>query len=139
LWAKERGYKWLDFGHCRSFLNDGVFNYKKRWGMEIEISKRLKNILGIKVCNYCQGVKNFLEKNPFIFINQGKLMGLVFVGKPHELSYDEVQSCVKTHSIPGLDYLVIVSDQGFEQKAKEFADSCLTPKILLTNRSFFNI
>ncbi len=40
LWTKERGYEWCDFDHCRPFFNDGVFCYKKRWGMEIRRSKR---------------------------------------------------------------------------------------------------
>ena len=123
LWAQERGFKWMDFGHCRSFLKDGVFNYKKHWGMEIKISERLRSIFGIKICNYCQGVQNFLEKNPFIFIDQGKLKGLISVEQDDPLTLEEVQSLVKTYSIPGLDCLVILSEQGFTQQAEEFGYS----------------
>ena len=138
LWAKERGYKWMDFGHCRSFLKDGVFIYKKHWGMEIKISERLRSIFGIKICNYCQGVRNFLENNPFIFKDdKGKLKGLIFVEKNHEISFEEVQACIKNYAIPGLDCLVIVSDKGFDQGAKEFANSCSTPRVQLANRSVF--
>ena len=137
LWAKKMGYKWMDFGHCRSFLKDGVFKYKKYWGMEIKISERVTGIFGIKICNYCQGVQNFLENNPFVFIDQGKLKGLIFVNNSHEISFKEVQACVKSYAIPGLDCLVIVSDQGFEQEAKEFANSCSTPSVQLVNTSVF--
>ena len=106
--------------------------------MEIKISERLRSIFGIKICNYCQGVRNFLENNPFIFKDdKGKLKGLIFVEKNHEISFEEVQACIKNYAIPGLDCLVIVSDKGFDQGAKEFANSCSTPRVQLANRSVF--
>jgi len=123
LWAKERGYRWVDFGHCRSFLKDGVFNYKKRWGMGIKLSTQLRTVFGMKVCNFHQGVKTFLEKNPFIFVEQEKLKGLILVDQNHPLTLEEAQSLVKTYSIPGLDCLIVLSDQGFTQETKEFGCS----------------
>ena len=120
LWAKERGYKWLDFGHCRSFLKDGVFYHKKQWGMEIIKSTRLRYVFGMKVCNYHQGIQNVLEKNPFIFMDQEKLKGFILVRQSHPLIPEEIQSLFKTYSIVGLDCLVIFSDQGFTQQAEEF-------------------
>jgi hypothetical protein len=123
LWAKERGYKWVDFGHCRSFLKDGPFNHKKHWGMEIRVSARVRDVFGVKVSNYHQGVQTFLEKSPFIFIDQEKLKGLIFVAQNHPLTLKEVQSLVKTYSIPGLDCLVILSDPGFTQQAEAFGCS----------------
>ena len=131
LWAKERGYKWLDFGECRSFLNDGVLNYKKSWGMEMKISRRLMNIFGMKICNFHSGVRNFLENKPFIFMDQEKLKGLILVGQNHPPTVEEVQSLVKTYSISGLDSLAILSDQGFTQQAEEFANSCSTQRLQL--------
>ncbi len=119
FWAQERGYKWMDFGHCRSFLKDGVFNHKKHWGMQVKMSKRLKNVFGIKVLNYHKGVRTFLEKNPFIFVDQGKLNGLIPIEQGHPLTLEEVQSLANTYSIPGLDSLVIASSQGFSQEARE--------------------
>jgi hypothetical protein len=137
LWAKERGYRWIDFGHGGSFLRYGLFNHKKHWGMEIKISRRFRNIFGIKICNFSHGVQNLLEENPFIFIDQRKLKRLILVKNKHNLSLKEAQACIKTYSVPGLDCLVIVSDQGFDQEAKEFANSCSTPRVQLANRSVF--
>ncbi len=121
LWAKEKGYKWLDFGHCRSFLKDGVFYHKKQWGMKIIRSTRLRYVFGMKVRSNHQGIQNFLEKNPFIFMDQEKLKGLILVDQNHPLTLEEVQSLVKTYSIPGLDCLTILSGQGFTQPAEEFS------------------
>jgi hypothetical protein len=135
LWAKEGGYRSLNFGHCRSFLNDGVFNFKKRWGMKIEVSESLKSIFGIKICNYSKGVEKFLERNPFIFLDKEKLNGLIFVSQNDPISIEEVKAYVKNYAIPGLDCLVIVSSQGFVQEAREFANSCSLPRVQLVDKS----
>jgi len=45
LWAKENNIELLDFGHTRSFLNDGVLRYKRKWGMKIRESKREFGVL----------------------------------------------------------------------------------------------
>ena len=137
IWAKEMGCKWLDFGHCRSFLRDGVFNYKKQWGMMIRMSARLGAILGMKVCNFHQGVRNFLEKNPFIFIDQKKLKGMILVEQNRPLTLEEAQSLIKTYSITGLDCLVILSDQGFTQQAEEFGCSNHRLHLISTNPDAF--
>jgi len=131
LFAKDRGYKWVDFGPCRSFLKDGIFNYKKHWGMEIRMYTRLRDVFGMKICNFHPGVENFLGKNPFIFIDQRKLKGLILVDQNHPPTLEEVQFLIKTYSIPGLDCLVILSDQGFTQQAEEFANSCSTQRLHL--------
>jgi hypothetical protein len=131
LWAKQNGYNWMDFGSCRSFLKDGVFNYKKHWGMEIKINNRSRNVIGLKVCNDCQAVRNFFKNNPFIYLDRGKLKGFIAFDKNQLLTTEKIKLCSKNYSIPGLDCLTIVTDQEFDQKAKEFADSCSTPKIQL--------
>jgi len=123
LWAKEGGYRWIDFGHSRSLLKDGSFKFKKHWGMEIKMSARLRDVFGIRICNFHPGVQSFLERNPFVFIDEGKLKGLVLAAQNHPLTLGEVQSFVKSGSIPGLDCLTILSDQGFAQEAVEFSFS----------------
>lgn len=131
LWAKERGYKWFDFGHCRPFLNDGVFRYKKKWCMEIKRSERHRAVFGMKTCNLQQGALDALANNPFIFIDQDKLKALILAKQEHPLTLGEVQSLFKTYYIPGVDCLVVVSPQGFTQQAEEFATSPSTHRLRL--------
>jgi len=131
MWAKEQGYAWIDFGHCRSLLRDGVFKHKKRWGMSIRSSTRLRNILCLKICNLHPGVRTALAKNPFIFIEKKKLNGFIMAEQQAALSREEVQSLVNAHAISGLDQLVIVCPRGFTQQAREFADSCATHRVRL--------
>jgi len=132
LWAKKKGYKWFDIGHSIPFFKDGLFNYKKRWGMGIKLSTRVRTVFGMKVCNFQQGVQNFLKNNPFIFIDQEKLKGYILTDQNHPLTLEEVQSLVKTYSIPGLDCLAILSGQGFTQRAEEF--SCSNQELHLISK-----
>ena len=65
-WAKENSIKFLDFGTCRPFLNDGLFQYKKKWGATMEKTKGNFEIFAFKTCKDTKGIQSFLENNPFI-------------------------------------------------------------------------
>lgn len=126
-WAKEKGYKWIDFGHCRPFFNDGPFMHKKTWRMEIMKSTRpmlaTKAVFCMKICNHQQEVLDFLANNPFVSINEGKLKGLIFSLQDHPLSLNEIQAINKEYFIPGIDKLVITSSRGFTKESEEFTSS----------------
>jgi hypothetical protein len=87
----------------------------------------------MKVCNYQKGLLDFLVKNPFISIDQGKLKGLIFTQQDHPLTLDEVQALVGTYHIPGIDSFVIASVQGFTQEAEEFVSSQSPQRLYLTS------
>ena len=135
-WAKDNGYEWIEFGHCRPFFRDGAFYHKKSWGMEIEKSNRLmlatKAVFGMKVCNHDHGLTEFLTTNPFITIDQGKLKGILFAQQEHPLTCEEIQSLYRTYYIPGIDSFVVSSSQGFTQEAEEFASSQSPQRLYLT-------
>lgn len=131
LWAKERGCQWYDAGHCRPFFKDGVFFHKRKWGMEVKKSKRVQTVLGLGIGSFHPGVFSFLANNPFVFIARGKLKGLIFSEKTHALTLEEVQSILKSYSIPGLENLVLLAPNGFTPQAKAFAASQTTSKLEL--------
>lgn len=84
LWAKEKNIEKYHFGYSRSFLNDGVLQYKKKWRPTIKscrnkiVAYNLTGVLGLKINNKNHGVENFLVNNPFISISNNKLISLVF-------------------------------------------------------------
>jgi len=131
MWAKENRFKQIDLAHCRPFFNDGLFYYKKKWGAEIKRSTRLQSILGMKIINYHQGVLNFLEKNPFIFIDKNKLKGLIFIDQEKPLTLKEVKSLFNKYYISGINNVIIISPQRFTEKVKKFANSMSTQKLNL--------
>ena len=134
-WARDQGYEWVDFGHCRPFFNDGAFRHKETWGMEICKSNRLmietKSVSGIKVCNNMNGQFDFLENNPFICIDGGKLKSFIFSQQPSPLKTDYIQNSIKKFNIPGSKVLLFSSLSGFTQDAKDFASLQTSPKIEL--------
>lgn len=134
--AKEKGYKWVDFGHCRPFFNDGPFFHKKTWGMEIRkrrLTLETKAVLGMKVFDHKQGLGDFLSKNPFIFMDREKLKGLVLTQTEQPLTLDDVRALFQSYYIQGIDSIVVASSQGFTQQAEEFASSQSPQRLCLTN------
>ncbi len=76
-WAIDKKFKNIDFGLCRAFLSDGVFRYKRKWGMTLANNNMNTRFSGLKVCSLTKGVRHFLKRNAFIFCRNGELEGLV--------------------------------------------------------------
>jgi len=87
----------------------------------------------MKVCNLSQGTQDFMTQNPFIFVNQGKLKGLILANQDHPLTLGEVQSLFKTYYISGMDCLLIVSPPGVTREAERFASSHPIKRIRLVS------
>jgi len=123
-WAKKSGYEWIDFGYCRPFLKDGVFVYKKRWGMVIKNINRSMGlgVFGLRIFRITKSVRSFLAENPFVFIDHNKLRGLIVADQDQPLTSENVQLLMRIHHIHGLDNTVIVSSKGFTREARDMAN-----------------
>ena len=111
IWAKERGYTKLDFGHCRPILNDGLFLYKKKLGMRIHRSPRKHRTLYISIDRlkpYHPYLEQFLINNPLIYEDKGQLKGLLFVQGNDQFIRQEVENIKRKYSIPGLKGFTVV-------------------------------
>lgn len=99
---KEKGYARINYGDTSPFMSDGLFFYKKSWGMEMK--PRLKDcmIFGIKFCNFEETVQDFLRNNPFIFTDRGSLISLILSDSN---DVDPASLCRKYYS-PGLHKLM---------------------------------
>lgn len=66
----------------RICFNDGLLQYKRKWGMKVEHSDLVKEIFGLRINNENEPLKQFLIRNPFIGINgKNGLIVFVFVDK----------------------------------------------------------
>ncbi|WP_449258402.1 hypothetical protein [Chlorobium limicola] len=74
------GYKHMNLGNTRSFLNDGVLNYKKKWPLTIKSAT--KSHLLIIPNNVTEGIGSFLTNNTFIFNKNKKELGLAIFHAP---------------------------------------------------------
>lgn len=104
LW--EKGYKKVSFGQMRSFLNDGLLQYKKKWNVTLQTAGKkgyiLKPLVGSDTLN------GFFETHPFIYRQKDKLYGAVFINK-EECSETEYKVFQKKYYIEGISELNIFS------------------------------
>ncbi len=110
LWAKERGYTELDWGHCRPILNDGLFLYKKRWGMQIQRSNRKHRTLYISINNNRPNryLEQFFINNPLVCDDRGKFKGLLFLRSKDKDRRREIEALKRKYFIPGLKGFKVV-------------------------------
>ena len=100
--GKKKGYNCIDFGDAPPFVLDGLFQYKKGWGMRIRPPKNPgAQVFGIRFSNLGEAVKDFLLTNPFIFIDGKNLSGLTFL--------DSFRNTRKYFEINGLSNLLFIS------------------------------
>ena len=134
-WAKNEGFQRIDFGLSRPFLKDGVFVYKKRWGMALKNVNRSidQGVFGLKISVSTESVRSFLVENPFVFIDRDKLVGLIVADQCQPLVSKDMQMLIRIHHIKGLDKIIIVSPHGFAQDAREMAKSHYPRLLYLTD------
>jgi len=92
-YAIEKKFETLDFGLCRAFLNDGVLRYKRKWNMTLNYNGQNTMFFGFKIRNLNDGVKNFLERNPFSFYKDRKLEGFVYIPKECRTEKEILDMC----------------------------------------------
>jgi hypothetical protein len=102
FWAKERGYKRLDYGHCRPLLTDGLFWHKKKWGMRMRKSWRKYKTLYLAFGTPHEDLNAFLINNPMVTVDGQDLKGLLFL-PDGDRSNNQMIDTVKTDlSVSGL-------------------------------------
>ena len=99
----EKGFSREHRGSSRPFLSDGALNFKKQRGMEITDHTQQRFI--IMPLRDRAGVRALLQQNPFIYEDEGKLKGAIFV--PEETSSEDAVGLHHDWYIPGLDGLTL--------------------------------
>ena len=72
--AKDIGCSKIDFGTTRPFLQDGLYKFKRKWGMNVEItSPFFSDIFSIRILSESKAMKSFLHNNKFFYLSNKKL------------------------------------------------------------------
>lgn len=101
----QKGYASVDFGDASAFIQDGLFQYKREWGMQIRpVREHFGKVCGIRFSSMSEAVRNFLSTNPFIFMDGKNLSGLVLLGLEDTYLRDFT-------NIPGLSSLLVISSE----------------------------
>jgi hypothetical protein len=92
IYSKKLNFKYLDFGTCRPFLNNGLFRYKKKWGASVEHAESIFSVFGFNTIYKKGGLKEFLLHNPFISNHKNNLEGNIFLSEDLKSNTEEVQN-----------------------------------------------
>jgi len=105
-WAKAKGVELLDYGVCTPFLKDGLFIYKKEWGMSVKDATD-QSFCALRFNSLTDGSLAFLRQNPFVIYDRGFIKGLVLLEKsPNK---DELRHLFARYYLPELASLIVVS------------------------------
>jgi hypothetical protein len=100
----EKGFARLHRGGSRPFLKDGALCFKKNRGMTI--TDRTTQSFIVLPRHDCDGVHAFLQENPFIYEDGGRLKGAIFESGT-TLSADDAARLFHELYVPGLDGLTL--------------------------------
>lgn len=108
-WAKEKGIDNLSFGNTRSFLNNGSFLFKRKWGMTAQMGG-FKKIFAFYVNNLeSKAVYDFFENNPVFYIQNKSLKGLFF--NKNRNTEEEINNILKKYYTPGMKEINIIASE----------------------------
>ena len=107
MYLQDKGYKKMRLGASRAFLNDGVLQYKRKWGMHLTQDRNAGFwLLPLRETN---GVREFLINNPFIYESNDEWYGAMFFRESKAITENEALRLRKTYHIPGIKDIVFHS------------------------------
>lgn len=104
-YLQEQGYGSVNLGGSRAFLNDGVLQFKKKWGFRL-VGKSEGGFL-IRPVFGSTGFKGFFHRNPFIYMDQKRLCGAIFVENDQDCFSKSFEKLCKGLWLNGLSTLNI--------------------------------
>lgn len=123
-WALEQGCRKIDFGQCRSILNDGLVRYKRKWEMRVRDDRlRVDRVLAVKVRRFGPAVLRFLVDNPMFVLEPGGLAGWVFDDSREPVARDRLRELFHGVLTVGLERFCVASPAGLAPGAAEAVSS----------------
>ena len=105
-WAKAKGIEKLDYGVSMPFLREGVFIYKKEWGMSV--NEPLEQFLcALKIDSLNEGFLAFLQQNPFIISDHGLIKGVLLLDE--SLNRVELGEVFSRYYLPNLSSIIVLT------------------------------
>jgi hypothetical protein len=103
VFGKQKGYVKVDFGDAPPFLQDGLFQFKREWGMRIRPAVGEDTpVFGAIFPNMSEAAKDFLSANPFVILDGTSLKGVAFRDTLENDIYDFL-------NVPGISSFHIIS------------------------------
>ncbi len=100
---QNKGFSTVDVGGSRGLINDGVLQYKRKWGQQV--SYPYNTYLQLKVLRPDSGTSSVLKQMPFICDAGGELISVVFA-EPQDLELIRRDAAfIEFHHYPGTSAL----------------------------------
>jgi hypothetical protein len=115
--SKEKGYKKVNFGLTRAFLKDGVFQFKKKRGMQIAGTSNMG--FALKRSSTSAAVRGFFLSNPFLYMDKMGFNGAVFIDNDQSLSVGDFERIYKDYYLSGICKLFIYRFGKGDHKTQE--------------------
>jgi hypothetical protein len=129
LYGFNSGCHEIDFLGTRPLLNDGLFQYKRKWGTVVQKSPIPRGDILLKPVRETDVVKSFISHNLFV-VREGKnLVGKIFHSEGR-LNREDLSDIVSRYATDGLSALKIYCSMGYRNGTIEWARS-LEEKIVL--------
>jgi hypothetical protein len=106
LYCSEQGYESVYAGDTRAFLNDGVLQFKKGWGLRFTGSSVAKGFW-LRCGQVSPGVNAFLINNPFVVRTDSGFSGAVFLESETFEGVQPLRQLHRSYYVPGMDRLNI--------------------------------
>jgi hypothetical protein len=104
---ESKGFRRVEMGKSRAFLNDGVLRYKKKLGLRLV--GPADGCFYLRVLRHTEATRTFLQANPLIFARDGALYGAVFpVGKEAPVAAEDFRRLDKDFFLAGLAKILVV-------------------------------
>jgi hypothetical protein len=121
-WAINKGINKLNYCKTTPFFEDGIFRYKKEWGMNI--AKHSDQFFcALRLNKLTEGVLFMLKENPFIFLENGLMKGFVLLD--YQPKINDLQGIISQYLVPKLDMLVVMAHYN-KDKEEKIQDTFMT-------------
>jgi hypothetical protein len=100
-----QGHDNMHMGMSRGFLNDGILQYKNKWDQRVIGVDTTGYIL--KILRPAAGSDAFLAGNPYVYMDDDRLFGAVFLGPDAGESEKDIRRLRKKYFLAGLSGLKI--------------------------------
>lgn len=117
MYSREEGYQKVNFGLTRPFLKDGVFQFKKKRGMQISGTSNVG--FALKRSSTSAAVKGFLLNNPFLYMDERGFNGAIFIDDDQSLSKGDFEKIYKDYYLSGICKLFIYRFGKVDNKKQE--------------------
>ena len=123
LYLAKKGFTRMNCGLSRSFLCDGVLNFKRKWDMRImDVSSET---IALRFRADTPATRAFLLNNPFIISRRGQLSALVFVERDGPPPGDMITGTRKRFFYRGLSDILICNLRAKDQSGRGVAPADL--------------